>query len=216
MTELNRVGIINTDKFYMYYCYDSPFFDVLRKNISYSRSCRYGIDNNTINQFKCSLHHYEIMKMSYALGYNRILILEDDIVFLKDLELYQKILQYIPTTDLVLFDKFICSYDEFNNHLICDQKINDYYMSFNHVSLLSSACYSVNRNAMKHITLSQEKEFEACDHVWNLNNEYISKITKSYSIKNLGIQKNYTDHNCQSFNEKLAYKFAHVNINDYI
>ena len=57
--------------------------------------------------FNCAYAHYEIYKEALGLGYKRILVLEEDIVFLKDLLLMQQIFDSFPNYDVVLFDKFV-------------------------------------------------------------------------------------------------------------
>lgn len=49
-----------------------------------------------------------MIKKSYELGYSRILILENDIVFLKDLSIVKSYVEDIPSSaDVALFDYFI-------------------------------------------------------------------------------------------------------------
>ena len=57
------------------------------------------------NNFSCTLGHYEAVMQAYYLGYNNVLILEDDICFNKDASLIEDMLNNIPKdADFVTYD----------------------------------------------------------------------------------------------------------------
>jgi GR25 family glycosyltransferase involved in LPS biosynthesis len=60
--------------------------------------------------FNSILAHYRCYKIAQSMNYERVLILEDDVMFLKQKELMSDILEASPSSDVVLYDKFTCSY----------------------------------------------------------------------------------------------------------
>lgn len=98
--ELNRVGILDSPIFEWRFTTPNPYDVVIQNNYK---------DKKWINSIGCingSLEVLRILKESRLLGYKRILILEDDVAFLKDLSALEKILSYIPEGyDIVQLDK---------------------------------------------------------------------------------------------------------------
>ena len=140
--ELKRVGII-----------DSPVFDVvysvnMPQNYIYYRYMN-GVEQEQHQLLERYIHvtmtHYQTIKTAYDLGLENILILEDDIVFLKDTNKIQDILKtYDKTIPITLFD-----YVEFNIENSENNNYNNYYHKFN-AGLLSS-CYALNREGMEYL-----------------------------------------------------------------
>lgn len=63
------------------------------------------LEESSFSYFKCSFTHYRIWKEICAREYKKTLILEDDEVFLKDLDLISEIYEKSIDFDLCLFDK---------------------------------------------------------------------------------------------------------------
>lgn len=211
--ELLRVGILNSKVFKWEIGYDSPFYSYIQRGIKFhpgediSKPQFYGA-------FKCSLSHYMIMKEAKYLEYNRILILEDDVVFLKDLTQIENLLDDIPDYDICLLDKF--TYNNKNYGIICNDlsmKINDKYSKFDsRIDFGSSACYSLSLKAVNVFIKKLETEFCASDHTFNNYDGELKNLKRVFSYTNLAKQKNYTEHNYKNFfNEDVAYRFVNLN-----
>ena len=134
------------------------------------------------------MKHYQIIKEAYSLGYERILILEDDIRFHRDQAYIKKMLSNMPDTDIVMFDKMVCSapgegikYQKYVKTL----PEGSLYGSMNDsgVFFIFSSCYSLTRNAMEHIIATQEKNLLPPD--TPLNDK---ALTGSFAVINLAIQ----------------------------
>ena len=69
----------------------------------------YGFDNNQspeglVRSYGCTMSHYRAVVQAYELGYNNVLIIEDDICFIKDKELLKYYLNNIPQDcDVMLY-----------------------------------------------------------------------------------------------------------------
>ena len=80
----------------------------------------YSKNNNKLygNVFNCSFEHYSIIKQAYMRGFNNILIIEDDVVFNRDKEKIQYIMNNIPDDyDIIKF------FNEFTNNLYDNEPV---------------------------------------------------------------------------------------------
>lgn len=157
-SELKRVGILDSGIFSWQYTWDTPFYDILsRTSINKALSVGY---------MKCGLAQYYCHKEAYDLGYNRILVLEDDISFLKDLDKIKEILEATPEDyDLVLYDNTGRNPAKYHKYRK-DNQINDFFCHYDNDMILAS-CYGVSRNFMKH-------KIECEERALNTNDKYMS------------------------------------------
>lgn len=136
--ELRRVGILDSGIFTWMIDYDIPKYSDRYEN---PRSAA-----GTLGHLRCycdQLYHH----------YDRVLILEDDIKFLKDLATIENILSKLPQHDICLFDWFVYTNNiGANNHmleLMEAGKINEFYCYFTSAWLLS--CYSITQKVAKYL-----------------------------------------------------------------
>ena len=112
--------------------------------------------------FDCALGHYEIMKEALSLGYKRIMILEDDIVFHKNFATY---IENIPfNADLVL-----CEYNSIHvkkSFFSIDN--GDLFLPYDTECFFHTGGYFVKRKYMEYYVKKQE------NHI-NLADEYLHK-----------------------------------------
>lgn len=186
--ELRHVGIDeNADYFSWVYDYPSDFLDLVYKD---SRVNMNGALKSSGRDYikRVSMKHYEIIKEAYSLGYERILILENDVRFHRDLDYIKLMLSNIPDSDVIMFDKMVCAapgeglkYQRYVKTLPEDAL----YGSINEsgVFFIFCSCYSLNRKAMEHIINTYEKTLIPPD--TPLNDK---TLTGSFAIINLAIQ----------------------------
>ncbi len=93
----------------------------------------YTYDNNTSNtagNYGAAIAHYGAIKQAYEFGYNNILVLEDDICFIKNKDLIFECLNNIPDdADFITYDVRFLDLDNNNDEqlALADlSKINDY------------------------------------------------------------------------------------------
>ena len=130
-----------------------------------------------------TMGHYEIMKECLAIGYDRVLICEDDIRFLKDLGELERILEATPENDICLYDKNAVHVRGEYHNAVRNSRVNYDFIDYAGVKLLSAACYSVNRKAMEAITASLERNYAPIDDATNTG-----ELRKVAAIKNLAVQ----------------------------
>ena len=157
-SELKRVGILDSGIFSWQYTWDTPFYNVLSRT---------GINKAlSVGYMKCGLSQYYCHKEAYDLGYNRILVLEDDISFLKDLDKIKEILEATPEDyDLVLYDNTGRNPAKYHKYRE-ENQINDFFCHYDNDMILAS-CYGASRNFMKHKIECEEKAL-------NTNDKYMS------------------------------------------
>lgn len=158
INELRRVGILDSGIFDIEYSVDSLAVEIFHENHpgEFDKQNLYG------HHLHVTFTHYIAALKAYTLGYNRILIIEDDICWLKDLNMIDKYLSSIPEDDkynICLFDWAIetCNWDANENCHLDDPYIDDnnLYREFKHGCL--SSCYALNRKGMEHIITCIEK-----------------------------------------------------------
>ena len=187
-SELERVGIDeNADYFSWVYDYPSPLLDLVFQNEKLNLSLAVRSSSRPYIK-RVALKHYEIIKDAYEKGYERILILENDIRFHNDIDYINQMLENIPGTDVVMFDKMTCSAPgeatKYKQYIKTLQK-DALYGSMNDsgVFFVFCSCYALNREGMRKIIDIQEKSLMPPD--TPLNDK---SLTGSFAIINLAIQ----------------------------
>ena len=185
-SELERVGINeNADYFSWVYDYPSQFLDLVFEDDRLKLSLALRSSSRPFLK-KVALKHYEIAKDAYEKGYKRILVLEDDIRFHKDISFISKMLSNVPDNDIIMFDKMVASSSKETakyNKRIREAGKDALYASMDDIFFIFTSCYSLNRNGMRHIIEQQEKSLLPPDTPFN-----DTEITGSFAVLNLAIQ----------------------------
>ena len=184
--ELFRVGIDDTAEYFSWvYDYPSTLLNNIYTDLNISTELNVIGREHAKN---LSLKHYEMIKEAYELGYKRILIMNDNIRFHKDLNFINKMLVNMPDTDVVMLDKMVCSkpaenlkYKQYIKTLPADALYGD--MGASNVFFIFTSCYALNRKAMERIIKLQEEKLLPAD--TPLNDK---ELTGSFAITNLAIQ----------------------------
>ena len=185
-SEFKRVGIDeNAENFSWVYDYPSPLLDLIFEDDRLNMSLAIRSSSRAYIK-RVALKHYEITKDAYEKGYERILVLENDIRFHKDNEYILKMLTNMPDTDIVMFDKMVAS--SFKESVKYKERVRELgkdalYGNMLGIFFIFASCYSLNRNGMKHIIDCQEKSLLPPDTPFN-----DPEIIGSFAITNLAIQ----------------------------
>ena len=78
--ELKRIGILGLDNFSWHYSVPNKYYDLL----FYNDTSTIDVPSVNITNINYTVNSYQLIKMAYELGYERILVIEDDVRFLKD------------------------------------------------------------------------------------------------------------------------------------
>lgn len=183
MQELTRVGIINSGIFEFRYTTpsknDQDLCDAYKQKIPYL----------TVGYVNEALELRRILTESIHFKYSRILILEDDVAFLRDKSEIKSMLNKMPVdAGLIQFDKFIndgipC---EIYSELLREKPEGDCYVEYKKDSFTSSACFALSQEGMKDL-------LALCDDFLDAVDQYFKnmKCKKYLAVPNMCVQVHY-------------------------
>ena len=236
--ELARVGIVHGDYdvgsptpfFSIHYTVPNPIEALLLSHPDF----KWPKYNKRFNRgaLNLAMGHYSVMKEAMSLGHLRILVIEDDIAFLKSLDKIAEILDGIPLeADLIMYDK-VTNWKEGWDYVLENSKtVNGLYVKLSAKNVLwTTSCYSVTSKAMNHICESQEKCFNVADFYTNdfvASDQYGARmllmhqgIKRYSSVTNLACQKpseeTISDHgSTNSVYNQIGLFDCYINLEDY-
>ena len=139
------------------------------------------------NEYDCARNHYAIIKTAYDLGWEYVLVIEDDVLFLKDVDMWMMYLGNIPEDFDVLqgggftVDKRILEYMKAADDMVGSDA---YWFKHKHVGLWNASFYALSRKGMEfYLTFMDKIRFWVADGPLykaplsdNLINTYASRI----------------------------------------
>lgn len=208
LAELTRVGIRNSGVFSWKITWDSPLFDKFYQvcNAAPSVGC-----------MKVGFSHYMCIKEAYELGFNHVLILENDNIFLKDVDEIERILNDLPEDyDICFLDKIPSKTAKYEEAIVND-KVNDSFIDIDKKFYVLANCYALSRKGMEHVLKSQERRLAISDSYlrFSASNPEEPGLKRYAAIKTIAIQNpNFA---AESENEKLRKEKPGINsnIDDY-
>ena len=209
VSDFTRVGIMDSGIFHWKITVRNEFYKYIWTNPNLRAEP--GWFNNT-TALNCTMGHYEIIKECLAMGYEHVLILEDDCRFHKDSSVIETYLNNIPDYDICLFDKFIPIDKTPFNVAKETKRVNDYYFDFDTVKLWSCGCYALSRKGMDMLVKFQEYIYRPADHSINKVDNLGRVLTRDdlkrvASIENLAVQemfgKKYASEQARLLDQKI-------------
>lgn len=197
--ELKRVGLLSRAVFHI--DFPNPFEDKLISVLPFS-------NERTRRAFHCGYNNYCIIKRAFETGCKSVLMIEDDVRFLKDIELLRRYIQLLPTDfDLAMFDKNWPA-KEFleRRESIISNRVNPCWITFDR--FFSSGCYAMSRKGMERfIEAYQNAAFK--DRRLESNDQYFNRKSLGYDLHLYAAHPNAC---CQEevFEDKCA-----TNLNEY-
>lgn len=190
--ELNRVDILNSGIYTNFINVDSPFYKLIYDNVD-------KIDN--LNPFngatKLTYGVYYLLRLSYELGYERIIIMEDDIKFLKDKEELNNLLKYIFNNAPENFDIIVGNMELVTDYYynFSDDFLENKYFRHNNIDAdtVYYSCSTINiysRSGMKKLINFFEHIYCAIDR-YNLFMLNIPDINLYSIYPWIGVQERY-------------------------
>lgn len=182
--ELKRVGIT---EYYPHWDFPSPYKEIIKAKTPMAEWNKQGTG------FFIGLNNYRAIATAYNLGHERCLIMEDDVRFLKDTAMLEKILADLPSDfDLAMLDHNDPTSNDQTYLLNFTSPVTEYWCRFKILS--SSGCYAMSRRGMNRFLDLYESPFKrktllkANDCYFNENdfgggmNLYASKICPAMQI----------------------------------
>ena len=158
-------------------------------------------------EYSCAREHYTIVKTSYNLGYKKILVMEDDIAFMKDLNALSKMLTESPEdADFLRFHA--CSvYDQ---ALRVPKHNSSWNKDLFSVWNLSCTAY-MTRKSMQYYVWCQDKKFQVADMPLYMASVNFGKIRSYLSRVPICIQEKSFDSKIRnSMNDRINYETDNV------
>ena len=112
-----------------------------------------------VNEYDCARNHYAIVKTCYDLGCKHCLVIEDDVLFLRDTEEIYDHLNVMPE------DYDICQFGAFT----VDKRIQEYtkenlfWVQHSGVGLWNCSMYALSRKGMEYYLAFMNKKFWVAD-----------------------------------------------------
>lgn len=157
LTQLKELGydennIEHIKKFSIIYTTSWPYNIVIANAINQHFN-RYSFTKP--NEYDCTRNHYNIIKTAYDLGYEKILIMEDDLQWLKPRMLNNFLTNFPEDYSMVQMSGY-SSNTELSD--ICTQQMNGGVFFFPYMgNIWCTALYAVSRTGMEHYMHSVEQ-----------------------------------------------------------
>lgn len=206
--QLKDVGIIDLPQFEFYYTTENRYNRLLLNNPTFN--------NNEIYDYNINLTFDSYRLLQICSMYNRVLIIEDDAKFIKDIRYIKSCIDHFPLDyDIVSFEYFVPNMFRNTFKVKCIQNNNYYYEADG--AIFDTSCISFTKKACEYITYKQHNCIRPFDH-YTFYKKDSSKIKTCISKKKLNVQSIYE--NCQESDlatkqkqEKLeldAYKVSNI------
>ena len=154
LSEFGRVGLTNVE---VIWDFPSPYRDVLLNSVNMTGFCK------KRNLFFIGQTNYRAIATAYHLGAKSVLVMQDDIRFLKDANLLNEIVESIPEDyDLAMMNHMkpgAMQMEEYEQ-IFKKEKINGYWVRFD--ELTSSGCYAMSRKGMERYIKAYEEPVVSC------------------------------------------------------
>lgn len=200
MNEFKRIGILDSGMFTNFYNITSPLYEVLYKSFTPCGFLNYTNNGDYNYAFDCSIAHYFCIKQAYELGYEYIMVVENDLCFLKNITYIKNILEaiyanhdkydIIVTNTNTFFFKFLNTNPEFKLNNIKEQLSNNFnitrYTAKPGFILHNAGLNFYNRTGMKTII----DIFESLNYIIiDVYVELLKKCNIGYTFPSLAIQQ---------------------------
>ena len=138
----------------------------------------------TSEDFGCTMTHYQAVMQAYYLGYNNVLIFEDDVCLNKDISVFEDMLNNIPENiDFIDYDPRLCFQEDQQQLIECINNSNERYLNLDDFPFRGAAMFAImNRDTMKLYLDNQHKCFKMSDNVNGFFETYEGKRTINYYI----------------------------------
>lgn len=114
------------------------------------------------NEYDCARNHYAIVKECYDRGFSNILVMEDDIKFLKNNETFLTFIHNIPVDyDILQFGGFTTNPRAKN--ILEKYDDNIYWTTHKDVALWNASMYALSRKGMQYYIAFMDKFFWVAD-----------------------------------------------------
>lgn len=217
--ETDRVGVNGLD---VQWQFPSPLDKTLLRGMRHI-----GVLDAKIGYFNSSMGHYSAIARSYHLGCQSVLVMEDDVRFLKDTAQISQALASIPADyDVALIDSFFKHWekDAVNADVMAkwreERAANKWWAEFD--SLYSLGCYALSRRGMERMMFAFEAvetkpsigKMRIADHF--LSRKVLGEDSRLYfARKNIAIQREMGAANSPTSDIRKKYEAMGLDLSEY-
>lgn len=153
---LNKIGYYPHPKFEFFVTTPFPYNSLIMEAFNVSGRGKFIYPN----EYDCARSHYNLVKRSYDKGLNNVLIIEDDMLFNSDVDMWVDMLENMPK------DYDVIQFYWLRNHPKVNQLIkqNKRYIKHDELGLWSTACYTLSKKGMKYYIDSMDDFFTVADY----------------------------------------------------
>ena len=209
--ELSRVGI--GDYITQWDISETPLKRILHKSITTGKHL------SKIGHFSCCLSHYKAIKTAFELGCKSVLIMEDDIRFLRNLKEIEKTVMLLPDDfDYAQFEirkPYKMPVEEYIS-LHMQDIVNDRWSRYS--DLRGGGCYALSRRGMEKMIEAIENRIVDDSQILRINDYYVSQLTginKYFAFPPAAVQAVIGEHNSPMANYWRFLCMMGIHFNDY-
>lgn len=136
------------------------------------------LDGYNVGAYNCACEHYKILKRSLMKGYNRIMVLEDDVCLLKDYNAFVNILETMPNQfDILHLEGFLFPPDDRRGYfrdLMANTLEDGVWKDSSLMKMWDAGGLIYSKHGMEVVTNGQATELKLADHYtfWHTDNCY--------------------------------------------
>ena len=176
---------------------------------------------STGRDFSCAINHYNAVYQAYEFGFEKILIMEDDICFIKDKTLVESIFNSIPKdADFVTYDPRFwedSDFIKFKNDLSNSNK--NYIRCNDYIFMFGGLMYALmNRKTMELYLNNQRNKLSVADQVCGLfRNPIVNKYicSKCICTDQFNIKNNFNIKEIKSDYKSYLCNYDNLNVKDF-
>lgn len=167
-SQLKRVGILDLPQFEWCYTVDNQYSRYLLNGIPRSRIYLHSVKEQNI---KYTIDSYSLLKRLQYFGYEHVLILEDDIMFHKDLKFIADVVNSTPEDfDVMNYDPFVA-----RNPITGKEprfwRVNENIRRYGQARVFNMSCCALSRRMIDYMVEMQEVLLKPFDHyTWDCKN----------------------------------------------
>lgn len=218
--EFKRVGLMDEPGFLsVEYTTPDPWEKVIADRVP---KRVYGCEESNVGFCSLGLATARLFRQALALGYKRVLVMEDDIAFLRDLAELGAVIGDTPDRSLVMYDKFLpwdLAPDDYGK-FVDAHRINRHFYQGDNQPTTSGAMYAVNRDAMKYYV---DRFENPKDGPRAADTHFICFPDRAVAVKNAAIQILYASSMAPTYcngptivnSHNNAYRPAGLKFSDY-
>ncbi len=159
MQQLKYIGMVDVSDVEFWYATPFPYNGLICEAFN----AKYGKQMFDFpNEFDCARNHYGIVRKAFDLDYKNVLIMEDDIAFLKDSDKFISYIDAIPDDfDILQFDAYNSKQEPQIMELL--QNNSDKWYKHDKIKMWNADCYALSRKGMEYYLAYMDICFSKAD-----------------------------------------------------